>query len=422
MQANFFSEPPRWKGALRHVCEWAASDLYPHEYSNPNHDEEKQADHGSRMAVYYIHGTCDRPGTFSHVAEALSRDLPENISKIHLVSFRDRGLGKGIESIALQLAHKIKREKDRHVILIGYSRGGIVASCFAEKIAAKIGVKVHLVIGICSPFGGSDLAVAPLTWLSDSIDDMKRDSALLMELQDRNVHSKIPYRYFCAVNDVLVTVDAVCMRGHEHLITRIEDQDHLSVLSSPVLQETIREFLKMISEKFFQEYRDELIFESDDILMRLEFAIQSLPLRSALREPAKNVLKHAEKNSSSEDTPREAAGWQLSVELAINVIENPEDDFAIRFLKLDARHHAPGCASGWKQFYGAMALLAGVAMLGLGIAGIPFTGGGSLAGQMVAGTLLAAGGAALFFQGRQKTLSKAVQTLALDAQTLNPGF
>ncbi|HEX2548771.1 MAG TPA: hypothetical protein VHM20_03015 [Gammaproteobacteria bacterium] len=61
-------------------------------------------------------------------------------------------------------------------------------------------------------------------------------------------------------------------------------------------------------------------------------------------------------------------------------------------------------------------MLASAAIIGLAIAGIPFTGGASLIAMHSAGGLLALGGATLFGYNRQKGLSKELANLSHVAQ------
>ena len=105
----------------------------------------------------------------------------------------------------------------------------------------------------------------------------------------------------------------------------------------------------------------------------------------------------------------------ISLYLARNVLANPSPD-AISKLRTNAKERAIGKSKDWKKFTGALLILAGVAVLGMSVAGIPFTAGVSLTGMYLGGSLLTAGGAALFYNGREKSLAKSLSTLAQNAE------
>lgn len=92
-------------------------------------------------------------------------------------------------------------------------------------------------------------------------------------------------------------------------------------------------------------------------------------------------------------------------------IQNPLDPKAIQKLQEDAAA-VKGVPKRCKKLLGALALLAGAAIIGLSIAGIPFTGGASLIAAYTVGSILTLSGLALFADGRAKSLSKNLSALA----------
>ncbi|HVY53333.1 MAG TPA: hypothetical protein VHA13_02320, partial [Gammaproteobacteria bacterium] len=109
-----------------------------------------------------------------------------------------------------------------------------------------------------------------------------------------------------------------------------------------------------------------------------------------------------------------------SLKLALKVIKNPKDADAVLKLKKHADNSAYAHSSFWKKLVGALSMLAGAAIIGLSIAGIPFTGGLSATGMYIGGSLLAAGGAALFYAGCQKKLFRSLISLAEQAEQQQP--
>jgi len=252
-------------GALRHVSLWVTSSFHEIEYPNPNYQpassEQDSVDDficvnnniskENEITIYCIHGTADRPAAFTLVAERLLNNLPDRINRIHLAAFEDRGRGLGIDDFAQQLAEKIKEKKDKNIILMGHSRGGLVASYFAEYLANEMDINVLGVVGICSPFGGSDKAIAPLTWVSKSVKQMQKGSEFLKELVDKIRESNFNYRYFAVKDDSLVDIDSCCIEEHRDALTVLDTAHwHLSALTSHQLIEYIQEYVADIADEF----------------------------------------------------------------------------------------------------------------------------------------------------------------------------
>jgi uncharacterized protein (TIGR02452 family) len=107
-----------------------------------------------------------------------------------------------------------------------------------------------------------------------------------------------------------------------------------------------------------------------------------------------------------------------SLKLATAVVQDPKNQEAIKALKTHALEVANGKPDQWNQLGCALMMLAGIAIVALSVAGIPFSGGTSLAGMYIASTLIAAGGAYGFFRNSQpQGLSKKLFDLASNAKS-----
>ncbi|MDX1901136.1 MAG: alpha/beta fold hydrolase [Gammaproteobacteria bacterium] len=233
-----------WTGILKHTFLWFTSSIQKVVYINPKCRRD------SSLTIYCIHGTGDRPGVLSLLADRLiSDDLPGNISKIHLMSFDNRAQGESIESFTDQLAAKIQTRNDKNVILIGHSRGGLIATYFAENCAKKMNITVHSVIAICTPFGGTDKAAPPWTWFSKSIAEMEKNSEFLNTLSAKVRQSTMPYRYFSAGNDEVVKGNSVCIPEHRDHLIELDGHNHASILTSNRLASHIRDYLKSLTPR-----------------------------------------------------------------------------------------------------------------------------------------------------------------------------
>lgn len=247
---------------LRHMGKWLVSssgDLYyPNPNFNPVSSEEFSSEEFSEseyeiasqekgVAIYCIHGTADRVSSFTLLAERCVHDMPEQISGFHLPSFDKRGRGCGIAEFAEQLAQKILANGHDDVVVMGHSRGGLVAAYFAEYLAKKYGIRVRAVITMASPFGGSYLALPPLTWISDSIKEMQINSEFLKELRDKIIESESEYFYFAAKNDRLVHHESTHIPEKGILKTLDTPHDHIPMMSSRQLVKEVNLCLKKVT-------------------------------------------------------------------------------------------------------------------------------------------------------------------------------
>ncbi len=197
----------------------------------------------NKVVIYCVHGTADRAGSFEIAAQYFLNNLPDFISSVRLVSFNDRAKGLSNFDFAKQLKDQMLTNGDKNVILIGHSRGGVIISHLAEFLAGLCGINVLLAAPICAPFGGSYLAMGPITLMSKSIAEMKVDSAYLEMLAIQLKESKTNYIYVGADSDKVVSgraflphhlnLDAenvLLLKRHGHLSALSEEQMHGFVL------------------------------------------------------------------------------------------------------------------------------------------------------------------------------------------------
>lgn len=211
--------------------------VYYHTKYNPSHLPQ-----GMQTKIFCLHGTADRVSAFEFLAEGMIKNLPNNIASIHIVSFEGRGQGYGIDYFAKQLIDKIKKSNNSKknkddmddIILMGHSRGGLIAAYFAEYLAKEAKINVRAVFTIGSPFGGSSLAVWPLTWISTSIHQMQIDSDFLKSLVKKIQQSDIVYYHVAARNDAIVSLDSTYSKRNNPAII-FHNNGHLSLMTSPEL-------------------------------------------------------------------------------------------------------------------------------------------------------------------------------------------
>lgn len=230
------NQPIATTGMFAHTYYWLTSPSGDLIYKNPSYKQEQNQD--QETAIYFIHGTADQASAFQLVAARLIQaGLPNEISTLNLLSFDQRYQGKSIALFAQQLRDKIKANHHQRVILIGHSRGGLVASYFTEFLANSSGIEVPLVITVGTPFNGSYLAIKPLSWLSDSVREMEINSEFLLRLKKKIMESSMSlYHFFIAAEDAIVPSESGYIQEyvtkHPNSLTILDRHAHLSVMSS----------------------------------------------------------------------------------------------------------------------------------------------------------------------------------------------
>ncbi|KTC78059.1 alpha/beta hydrolase [Legionella brunensis] len=249
-------QPVSTTGAIAHTYYWLTTlmsgDII---YHNPNFKAPDTDDPTLRQGVviYCVHGTADQPGSFSRIAERLMQEgLPDYISAIHLVAFDSRYQGKGIKYFSKELIKKVVENGHKHVIFMGHSRGGVITAHAAQYRASQFGINVHLLYSICAPFGGSYLAIRPLSLFSTSVAQMEINSDLLKELNQSISETSDKYRFIAAKQDAVVlpeaayVADYVAKEPDSKVI--FDRHGHLSIMSSHRLVRYIHNGLLKLGE------------------------------------------------------------------------------------------------------------------------------------------------------------------------------
>ena len=454
-------------GLLKHSSLWLRSGCQQTVYPSLSVDPNLNPD--DAIAVYCIHGTGDKAGILSDLAHRLALGaLPSNVSKLVLAEFDARAAITSVEFYAEQLADQIRANNDRQVIIFGHSRGGLIAAEFAQNLAERQGITVQGVVAACSPFGGTDLAIFPVNLLSTSIAQMQTGSAYLNQLNAGiQINPKTRFRYYSASSDWVVRRSATVVANQGEPFELDDNLHHTIVVdprlvegtdSLPGLRACITEWaqnplprrgsvpessvIPRAGETFYANegysseeqavlqrlehnfrHNETLSFYSNPVSLLdiLEAAARDYAPNSPLHQTGLNVLAEARKLLPLANRFIDLKKWKISVMLAISVLNDPQDADAVTLLHQDATRHALGHAKGWKQWGGALALLAAVAIVGLTLLRIPFSGGFSLIAGCVIGGLVAAGGAALIYSGRQTGLSLPLSQLEAEVRDYRPG-
>ena len=248
--------PAGYTGIVAHTYEWLTSKTDDYVYSNPAF---KPSPTKEPLAVYCVHGTADQPQAFARMARRLLRKgLPEDICSINLVAFHSRYAGNGIDFFANQLLEKIKANNHQRVILLGHSRGGLVNGYLAEFLAKENNIQVEAVVSFGTPFYGSYLALAPLSWFSASVQQMQVNNEFNGKLVERILISSIPYYFFVANNDYIVeanssSISAYVAKKPGSLIILETKHGHLSMLSSHEGVAKVHVILSEASESLLEQ-------------------------------------------------------------------------------------------------------------------------------------------------------------------------
>lgn len=230
-------------GAIKHSLTWLEGKSNDLIYANPHFDH---ACH-EPIGIFCIHGTADSNASFKKLAKNLNAHLPADVAAMYLVAFESRFTGESIEHYAEQLLKKIQQYGFKSVILMGHSRGGLIAAYFAENLASGADIQVKAIFTICSPFEGSFLAKEPLTLLSASVSQMQVGSHFLHDLNIKTRQSSIPYYYFSASQDGIVHPEHCCPHDSQANLNLFKQEGHLSIMRSPILFDMIANYLDQIT-------------------------------------------------------------------------------------------------------------------------------------------------------------------------------
>ncbi|MGQ3889367.1 alpha/beta hydrolase [Legionella sp. CNM-1927-20] len=259
------NQPVSLTGALIHPYYWlmSKSNDYVCDISNLNSTDEL------KTRAYVIPGTADFPfSLFRMVDRILAKGKLNDIKSFTIVSFFKRFQGKSIDDFSQELLDKIKADQVESIILIGHSRGGLIAAKTALE-AAKLGIKVKAVITLATPFNGSHLALPPLTWFSASIKQMEVGNTYLKELGDLILRSEIPHYFMVAGNDEVVRSGAFIkdyVEKYPDSMTVFPRHGHLSLVSSHKLVEKIH---TLVTGKNLKEVKQTLEEGDNDDLFNL---------------------------------------------------------------------------------------------------------------------------------------------------------
>lgn len=282
------------RGAIVHsVVSWPQGRFEDTVLINPFFDPTSPV----AYSIYCIHGTGDRSFAFYSLSHRLLEDqgdasnlLPKSVAKIYLLAFDGRYQGASIEAFAKQVKHKIIRNRDKHVILAGHSRGGDVGAYFTQFMAEDIGVTVHGVIPICAPLHGSPLAIAPLTALSTSVAQMREDSDFLIKLRSsitQSEGSRKKYYFFAVEHDAIVPTENSIMKQDDSAIFLLPHHGHLSILQSPELAGFVGDCLHQIVDRPITNERENNPI--DDVCFELEAELFALKNRYHLFSPVGKI-------------------------------------------------------------------------------------------------------------------------------------
>lgn len=228
--------------AIRHLWLFLKSKSYDRYIPNPDFDPTCE----NPVNIYCIHGTADRSEGMYQLAQRLKGGLPRNIKGFHIVTFNRRARGASIQEFSQQVIQKIKDNADQRIVLMGHSRGGLIAADVGETLKQDGFVQVDAVIPLAAPFLGSYLARKPVSCFSRSVKQMEVGSGYLAQLNQR---LSLNYRFFGAANDRVVKGDHFLpptVDPQAKNVTRYDRHGHLSLLSSWRLRDDLLEFFHQL--------------------------------------------------------------------------------------------------------------------------------------------------------------------------------
>jgi pimeloyl-ACP methyl ester carboxylesterase len=214
---------------LVHMKAWLIIKDRDYTYANPNFDSKSL----HKISIICIHGAADKAGAFKDLINHILLILPSNIE--YVLSVSCNGRKKTIANFANMICKKIQNSGLEKIILIGHSRGGIIAAYLAENLAEINKISVRGVITVGAPFKGSKFIKQPINTIIKSIDEMKENSPFLKTLTSDLKKNKFLHKYLLIAGstDSLVSRESAqpnIALAHYRLLP---DYGHLSILHNP---------------------------------------------------------------------------------------------------------------------------------------------------------------------------------------------
>lgn len=234
-------------GSLGHIAQWLTLNQKTVAYRNSHFDRHCQ----NPITVVLIHGTADRACAGTRLARGILKDAPPHVRGCILLAFNDRARGRGIVDYSEQLRDFLKTlPKNEGVVLIGHSRGGLVAAHAAQKnLHEGCLPSILACISICSPFQGSWLAGNWAGLFSKSIVDMRPNSSFLNMLhQDMINQPACSYHFIYGTQDYIVSTPGIVpeiVNEKSHSSHELTGESHLSITGAPECHKIINEILNL---------------------------------------------------------------------------------------------------------------------------------------------------------------------------------
>ena len=156
------------------------------------------------------------------------------------------GTGKSNRAYAEDVGERveeIQKETGRNdLILIGHSKGGLVANYYAMHLASNSSVRITDVINIGAPFKGTPLAKLGLGF--DAL-EMRLDSKFHVDLRKKmKDHPEIRFYYIASSADYYVSLLSAIVGDDSSKQLVVNDLGHLSIIFSSRIASRICTWLK----------------------------------------------------------------------------------------------------------------------------------------------------------------------------------
>lgn len=197
----------------------------------PDNQEVALPKHSMLPPILLLHGFVRNQLDFIWMKQQLQAiDGMGPIYTINLVPHK-----KNIERHAKIVANKIEEIKEKtgsnQVILIGHSRGGLVASYYAEYLAEKESIAKIITLG--TPFNGTTTTVfgygLPVKELTPHAENLAKLNELI-------TNSSINYYHIASkLDNVILPWHSACPFKHQNKdnVLILEDHSHVQLLISP---------------------------------------------------------------------------------------------------------------------------------------------------------------------------------------------
>lgn len=209
-------------------------------------DSRETSPRDEHCPIAFIHGLAGRKSNWNCALNQLEERGAAQLGQFHPISLRlaNITLQDDVAQAVNELVALSKTNEKKSLMILGHSRGGLVALLAAQKLRCEHDIDIRGVVTIASPLKGSHWANRGNKYLGfckfSAFQELAVGSASLDKIAQIGLSGKFPVLHLVAKNDILVQPECAQLNGNS--VVSI-DTGHMGILVDPKSIEVIFEWL-----------------------------------------------------------------------------------------------------------------------------------------------------------------------------------